>query len=479
MYMLSKFVCPLPSVASVKHFCTTRSVFLSNVRMFNYDCIGFDFDNTLLRFNVTNLARMTYESLADYLIKEKQYNSKHLSKPLTDKDFDFMQKGLLLNFERGDILRINPDGLILRACHGSNLLTNTEIKKRYPNMKWEITDAFCRDMLSTWYGPTSMKMRCLLDYFDISTSLIFARLIDTIDEDEGGPLNRYNVWPDMLDGLNKIYNRDTSKLGQGIFYTNIKSDCDKYLYKCSAETISWLKELKIYRTTFLITGSHIDIVEYTATYALGEDWRSLFDIIICYAKKPDFFTDNNPFFQLINGTEGDIIESKDLIQSGIYSRGNWKGLFEFFRRVSKKDNPRCVYVGDNLMQDIYVPNVYAQCDTIAVIEEQMSEGMLHQALSHPDEKVLNSTFWGSYFCLKDSNINTDSLWGNVIRKYAVLCIPEIDIIAKEPLEKSYIFFCKNNKKYGGYYPAIPLNTYCTSYQGTVTVFSREEKNTKD
>ncbi|XP_078049606.1 5' nucleotidase A isoform X2 [Augochlora pura] len=470
MCMSSKFVCFLSSIVNVKHFSTATCVFLGSVRMFNYDCIGFDLDNTLLRYNVTNLAQMTYESLADYLIIKKQYSPKYLSKPLTDKDFDFMQKGLFLDFERGNILRINSEGLIVRACHGLNLLSNTEIKEIYPNMKWEITDEFCRDMLSTWYGPASMKMRCLLDYFDISTSLIFARLIDTIDEDEGKRLDTYNVWPDMLDGLNTIYNRDISKLGQGSFFINIMNDSDKYLHKCSAETISWLKELNKHRTTFLITGSHIDIVECTATYALGKDWKSLFDIIICYAKKPDFFIDNHPFLQTMNGGKDGVVESKDLIQGGIYNRGNWKGLVEFFKRVSKKNNPCCLYVGDNLFQDIYVPNIHAQCDTIAIIEEQMSEGMVHQALSHPDEKVLNSTFWGSYFCLKDYKFNMDSLWGNIIRKYAILCIPEVDIITKEPLEKSYACFSKNDKKYD--------DTYCTSYQGTDTVFNRGEENTK-
>ncbi|XP_018344153.1 PREDICTED: 5'-nucleotidase domain-containing protein 1-like isoform X1 [Trachymyrmex septentrionalis] len=85
----------------------------------NYDCIGFDLDNTLLRYNVTNLVCMEYEMLARYLVEIRGYNE-NLLKPLTDDDLDFMQKGLLLDMERGNVLRISPDGVIRRACHDTD-----------------------------------------------------------------------------------------------------------------------------------------------------------------------------------------------------------------------------------------------------------------------------------------------------------------------------------------------------------------------
>lgn len=459
-----KFFTHIRAHINLKYYSTTASISpstqvnMSAFKFLDYDCIGFDLDNTLLRYNVTNMVHLTYETLANYLVTEKGYNSKYLLKPLEDKDLDFMQKGLFLDFERGNILRINADGIIQRACHGSNLLSTEEIKKIYPGQRWETTDAFCNDMLSTWNGPLSMKMRSLLDYFDVSSSLIFARLIDTLDEEQGGPLNAYNVWPNMLDGLIEMFNRDHLKMNRGYFFPSLRENPQKYMHKCTARTITWLQELKRHRITFLITGSNVDFVYFSATYSLGEDWKSLFDIVICYAKKPAFFIEKRPFLDIVNNEEGNnIIESKDLKRGGIYSQGNWEGLTEFLKNVSGKQNPRYVYIGDNLLQDIYVPNSYVQCDTVAVIEEQMSEGMVYQNLSHPHEKVLNSTFWGSYFCLKDPNINMDSLWGHVIKKYSKLCIPDIDLIAQQPLEESYLCFYKDGKKYDGYYPAVPLS----------------------
>ncbi|EZA52101.1 5'-nucleotidase domain-containing protein [Ooceraea biroi] len=289
-------------------------------RFTDYDCIGFDLDNTLLRYNVTSLVRMEYEELAGFLVNQRGYSGAHLLKPLTEDDLDFMQKGLMLDLERGNVLRVSPDGVIRRASHGSRLLSVDRIKEIYPEQRWDVTDAYCSDMLSAWNGPPSKKIRSLLDYFDMSASI---------------------------------------------------AQCLKR----------------------------------------GE----------------------------------------------IYSQGNWNDLVKFLTSITGKADQRCLYVGDNLIQDIYVPNAYIRCDTLAVIEEQMSEGMLHHGLTHPDEKILNSKLWGSFFCLKDSTVNVDSLWGHVIKKHAKLCIPEIDVVVQRPLEEPIPSFDKDGKLYRGYYPAVPLS----------------------
>ncbi|XP_011158537.1 5'-nucleotidase domain-containing protein 1 [Solenopsis invicta] len=447
------------AVPNSRYDFTTSSNFVrSNMDSFkftDYDCIGFDLDNTLLRYNVTNLVHIEYEILARFLVDKRGYNGKHLLEPLTDDVLDFMQKGLLLDFERGNVLRVSPDGVIRRACHGSRLLNTEQIKEIYPEQRSEATDAFCRDVMATWNGPLSKKVRSLLDYFDIVSSVAFARAVDTLDEEHGSPLDKYDIWPDILDGLTYMFTREHFQSNKGIF-GHIKKNPEKYLRKCSTDTISWLREVKKKSATFLLTGSNVDFASFTASYALGEDWRSLFDIVVCFAKKPGFFIQNRPFYDVVNNNETDIT-SQDLKRGEIYSQGNWNDLLKFLVRITGKTNQRCLYIGDNLIQDVYIPSASACCDTLAVIEEQMSEGMLCHALTHPDEKILNSKLWGSYFCLKDSTINVDSLWGHVIKKHAKLCIPDINLVAQRPLDEPIPCFNKNGKLYCGYYPAVPLS----------------------
>ncbi|XP_012530395.1 5'-nucleotidase domain-containing protein 1 [Monomorium pharaonis] len=427
----------------------------SSFKFTDYDCIGFDLDNTLLRYNVTNLVHMEYEILARFLVDKRGYSGKRLLAPLTDDDLDFLQKGLLLDLERGNVLRVSPDGVIRRACHGSRLLNVEQIREIYPEQRWEATDAFCRDSLETWNGPLSEKVRGLLDYFDIVTSIAFARVVDTLDEEHGSPLDKYDSWIDIKDGLVYMFIKEHFDTGEGIF-GYIKKNPEKYLRKCSTDTISWLREVKKKAVTFLITGSHVNFANFTASYALGEDWRSLFDIVVCYARKPGFFSSNRSFFDIENNNETNVA-SRELKRGEIYSQGNWNDLLKFFARITGKTNQRCVYIGDNLIQDIYAPSAFTRCDTVAVIEELTSEGMLHHASTHPDEKILNSKLWGSYFCLKDSTINEDSLWGNMIKKYAKLCIPDISLITQRPLHEPIPCFDKDGKLYRGYHPAVPLS----------------------
>lgn len=433
----------------------TDDLDMNTFRFTDYDCVGFDLDNTLLRYNITNLVHTEYEMLARYLVDRRGYDGHLLLEPLTDDDLDFMQKGLLLDFERGNLLRVSADGVIRRACHGTRLLSTDQIREVYPEQRWETTDAFCRNVMESWDGPVAEKLRSLLDYFDIITSVVFARVVDTLDEERGSPLDRYNVWPDILAGLIHMFARQHFQSDSGIF-GHIKRNPERYLRKCSSDTISWLRELKKRSVTFLLTGSNADFANFTASYALGEDWRSLFDIVVCFARKPGFFLYNRPFLDVVNNNETSVT-SEPLKRGEMYSQGNWNDLSEFLARIMGKSNQRCLYVGDNLIQDIYVPNAFVHCDTVAVIEEQTSEGMLHHASTHPDEKVLNSKLWGSYFCLKDSTVNVDSLWGHIIKKHTKLCIPDINLVTQRPLGEPIPCFDKERKSYHGYYPAIPLS----------------------
>jgi hypothetical protein len=43
---------------------------------------------------------------------------------------------------------------------------------------------------------------------------------------------------------------------------------------------------------YVITGSHIDFASHVASYAIGPDWKDLFDIVIFFARKPSFFVEN-------------------------------------------------------------------------------------------------------------------------------------------------------------------------------------------
>ena len=83
----------------------------------DYDCIGFDLDHTLCRYHVDNLFKLVYKLLSEYLVEKKGYDPDICKNPL-ENDIHLIAKGLTLDCERGNILRISSDGYILGKVDG-------------------------------------------------------------------------------------------------------------------------------------------------------------------------------------------------------------------------------------------------------------------------------------------------------------------------------------------------------------------------
>lgn len=415
----------------------------------DYDCIGFDLDNTLVKYNVNDMIYLEYDVLSKFLVNRGY--SKALLEPI-EKRVNFLQKGLILDFKKGNLLRICPDGTIQIAAHGTKFLSKEEVVNIYGDKKrWQVTDEYSKDMLCAWNGSLAEYIRTCLDYFDMPAALCFARIIDSIDLEKGGMQNEYNVWPDVLDGLMAMYERTLFDTKDSKYFEAIKADPGKFIYKCEPAVLEWLKKLKEKKKSFLITGSHIDFANLTAGYAIGDNWREYFDLVICYAKKPGFFTFDREFMQLEGIKETSSIKVEDMRAGNVYTQGNFKQLRQFISSITEKENPNILYVGDNLIQDVFTPNKHCGVDTIAIIEEMLAEGVDY----NEKYEILRSSVWGSYFHTNGE----DTLWERIIRKHSKICVPCIDEIAKNPLDHKYRTFNQCDYSSCGYYPHDPFDPY--------------------
>ncbi|XP_056638210.1 5'-nucleotidase domain-containing protein 1 [Diorhabda sublineata] len=412
---------------SVKKELNNKPAFSIN----DYDCIGFDLDNTLARYKIGNMLEMEYKIVSNYLVTQKNYPTEDLLKPI---DPNFFIKGLIIDDENGNIIRIGPDGTILQATHGTRWLSKEEILHYYPTLHWHATDLFVENPLQTWNGPYSEKMRTLLDYFDIVISLVFARAVDSIDK-LYGRRKVYNIWPDLLNALMYMFNREHYETDTGEYFPEMKKNPDHYYYSCTPNLINWLQELRnTGKKLYLITGAHADFANHTATSTLGPNWRDYFDIVVSYAKKPGFFILERDFIGLDESFK-ETGPVTNLQKGAIYTHGNWKGLKDFLINSSNISNPKFVYIGDNLVQDIYTPNVHSHCDTVSVCEELEAENTYDYLGQHPDKYFLSSTLWGSYFQCKYSQERT--IWYTIMKNNSKICVPSIEYLAKYPLDHQF------------------------------------------
>lgn len=428
------------------------------LKLSNYDCIGFDLDHTLCVYNLNEICNLEYDLMKNRLI-QLGYKDNYLSQPLID-NVDFIRRGLILDIEKGNLLDITCDGTIVKASHGTRMLSNAAITDIYgSDRRWHVTDTFTQEPLATWEGPLSEKLRSVLDYFDIIVPLVYGRAINCVDSanNENDPLlNDYTqVWKDILDTLNHMYSREHFDKNVGGYFEAVKANPSRYIKKRSPEFLNWLKKMKNSKTTFLITGSDMDYASMIAETSLGKDWQTFFDVIVCYARKPGFFIGNRPLVKIVFDEQ---LEQQSTNQSNkFYSQGNWAELYDLLKLNTAKDNPLCLYMGDNLLQDIYAPTQCSRLDTVAVVREVYDEITVKRAQNSEDDIFTSSSLWGSYFKCQSENKLT--VWGNIVRSHSKICVPDLSVFINNPIDYSYDVFevddLNDNTK--GYY--LPREFY--------------------
>ncbi|KAL1138923.1 hypothetical protein AAG570_008985 [Ranatra chinensis] len=412
------------------------------------------------------MVEMEYDVLAKFLVDKKGYDYKCMYQPLSEVDIDFFQRGLILDFERGNVLQVSEDGIILQASHGTEQLSSEEICMRYGDERqWDVTSALCKDMVVVLNSPLMKQMRTLLDYFDMPASLAFARAVNCTDYRKGQSKVSYTAGQDVLEALIDMYSREHFTSEKSGYFKELKANPDKYINKCKPQVLDWLKTIKKEKPVILITGSNVDYASFSASYCLGEDWLNYFDVVVCYARKPGFFTETRPFLRLEGILEREELNETELDFGGVYSQGNWKDLERLVSRKTNKDDPKCLYIGDNLVQDIFAPSKYAGIDAVAVVEELGAEAadLPHHSGLNPNRSCVASRRWGSFF--RHMNAKTYTMWGGIIKNYAKICVPNLSTLASYPLNYELDQFeVENKKETEGYHPTCPMSLRAIRYQ---------------
>ncbi|XP_068087432.1 5'-nucleotidase domain-containing protein 1 isoform X2 [Hyperolius riggenbachi] len=467
------------------------------------DVIGFDLDHTLCRYKLKESCKLIYDSFAQYLVAEKGY-SKDLLR-VSPEEWDFCAKGLVLDLEEGNFLKLAADGTILRACHGTKLMTAEMIEEVYgENREWKHFKT-----ISGSYGR-SAKYYFYDNYFDLPGALLCAKIVDSLPMTDGQ--KKYDFWKDIVCAIEHNYKttaykdvsvvtavldwcapwRDCSSSviseNCGTYFPSVKKDPSKYLKQCPDSVKNWIRSLKnAGKIVLLITSSHSDYCRLLCQHILGNDFEELFDVIITNALKPGFFSlvpQQRPFWTLDSDVEIDILPS--LEKAGWYSQGNWVHLDELLKKMTGKPEPKVVYFGDSMRSDIFSARHYSNWETVLILEEleggeghepdvtdygsSLKKKGKYDGLQHP-EVYSFSKKWGSYFADRISTMKStqDTLtmtWCcSSIRDYSTITIPSITAIVDLPLDYKFTRFSSNNSDHDGYYPQPPAVLLTLNQEG--------------
>ncbi|XP_051853541.1 5'-nucleotidase domain-containing protein 1 isoform X1 [Antechinus flavipes] len=430
------------------------------------DVVGFDLDHTLCHYNLLESAQLIYDSFAQYLVIEKGYDKELLTVP--PESWDFCCKGLALDLEKGNFIKLAVDGTVLKASHGTKMMTSEELMRIYGKKKWKYFPEFL-------VASRSAKYYFYDNYFDLPGALLCARIVDCLTRKSN--METFDFWKDILASIHHNYKTTAFKENAGMYFPEIKRDPGRYLLPCPESVKKWLRQLKnAGKVLFIMTNSHSDYCRLLCEYVIGNDFTDIFDIVISNALKPGFFSHqpNKRLFQTLeNDEEQDTLPSLD--KPGWYSQGNSDHLYEFLKKMTGKEQPKVVYFGDSIHSDIFPAYHYSNWETVLILEElRENEGMASEKNeSEPLEKKgkyegqlkkpLNSFSkkWGSLFV--DDSLELENVESSLIiswlchriHKSSTIVIPSLEDIADLPLDYKFTRFSDNSKT-GGYYPKPPL-----------------------
>lgn len=332
-----------------------------NLRMDSIDVIGFDMDYTLAIYRQAAMENLSIECTLKKLVEDRGYppEVKEIS-----VDPAFALRGLVIDKDHGNILKMDRHGFVGRAYHGTRELSREERRARYSE---ERIDA----------GQS--RYACIDTLFALPEACMFAALVDLFGNLKR-PVNYRRLWQDIREAIDEAHRDDSIK-------RVIKPEIHKFIVHDPELPLTLHKLRSAGKRLFLLTNSEWSYTEAVMRYLLDgvlpnyQDWRAYFDVIVVKAAKPLFFTGQEPLLVLDERGEPAGEATGPLDRETIYQGGNLQAL----ERGIGLRGDRILYVGDHIYGDMLRSKKSSTWRTAMIIQEIEDE--LAVAEQHKDEQA--------------------------------------------------------------------------------------------
>lgn len=319
-----------------------------NLKKIRY--IGLDMDHTLVRYNSENFEKLSHTKIIDKLIQRRGYPE--TLRKLTF-DYNFAIRGLVIDREKGNLLKLNRYAAIRASFHGKDLLDFKTQQKLYR---------------STYIDLSTGQYMAIDTFFSISLAILFAQIVDLKDQDSSRVYPTYaQIADDILDSLDEAH-RD------GSLKEEVKANLDKYLIK-DENLVLGLERFKRHgKKIFILTNSDFHysklLLDHTVNPFLRDhkSWQDVFEFVITFAQKPKFFYENHKFLK-VNPIDGTMTNYDEKLVPGLYQGGGAKK----FTQDLGLEGDDILYVGDHIYGDILRLKKDCNWRTAMVLEELATE----------------------------------------------------------------------------------------------------------
>lgn len=332
----------------------SRQIFVNrNLRLGRVDVVGFDMDYTLAIYHMRRLEQLSFDMTLTRLVAEYGYPPEI---GLIHYDHQFGMRGLFVDKEHGNLLKMDRFGHVGRAHHGRRELTREQLDKLYRHMPVRV-----KNPRFAWIDTL----------FALPESCMFAGIIELL-EGLGHKLEYAKLYDDIREAIDLVHRDNSLK-------RNIRHSISHYIFKDPELGPALHKLRSSGKKIFLLTNSLWDYTDAVMSYLLDDvvneypSWRNYFDYVITGASKPAFFSDRRPFLEIDQTQEAGpvIAEAKTLERGKVYQGGN---LLDF-EKMAGYAGDTILYVGDHIFGDILKSkkeSLWRTCMIVQEIEDEIA-----------------------------------------------------------------------------------------------------------
>lgn len=308
--------------------------------------IGFDMDHTLAVYKKRPMEQLQYVQARAFLVEHMNYPEAILT---TNYEADSAIRGLVIDKLLGNILKLDDQNCVWRACHGKRALSKEQVATSYGTKRVKISD----DRFYTLDTFFSIPEACLfVDILDCLEAPPSVQLPKELCQPNGDSPNFEKIFQDIRFAMDSIHSNGQLK-------SIICGRLEDFIVQDRSIAQALRKMRAEGKKTFLLTNSNFSYTDTVLSFVLGEPsapnkaWVDLFDWVITSASKPKFFTENLPF------VEKPALQKKMLEGGNIYDFQNMTGCFG--REV--------LYVGDHIYGDVVRTKKESFWRTCLIIKE--------------------------------------------------------------------------------------------------------------
>ncbi|XP_031496925.1 uncharacterized protein LOC116262049 [Nymphaea colorata] len=340
----------LPAPLSSRH--SPRGIFCSRtLNLRSISVIGYDMDYTLIQYNV-----MAWEGRAyDYC----KANLKSMGFPVDGLKFDpdLVIRGLIMDKERGNLVKADRFGYVKRAMHGTRMLSTKAVSEMYGRELVDLRNESRWEFLNT--------------FFSVSEAVMYMQMVDRLDEGalpaELGPLDYRGLYKAVTLAL---FNAHV----EGRLKSEIIGEPERFVIPDPELPLALLDQKESGKKLLLITNSDYHYTNKMMQHAFNRylpndmGWRDLFEMVIVSARKPEFFQISQPMYEVV--TEDGLMRPCFKAHSGGLYSGGSALMVEKFLNIHGDE---ILYVGDHIYTDVSQSKVHLRWRTALICRELEEE----------------------------------------------------------------------------------------------------------